>query len=311
MEEKYQIELILEDNLSSEELVIVNRYWLVKDGLFQEKPSEIAKDLPFSTLKVSKMGQECAHLIISVTCSSCKTRNELKANSQTQAKRYLNPSWECNTCKQEKEELEKKRLELIEVKIRETRAKKFELALTTKSWEHFSKEELLLILQMLEAPTVKHLITGLNQLNDRNNWRILYKADNHGLIDLLKQKDNYIIDFFHSENIKDEINSYLKSLKVNMQPKEFTLPIHPEMGFRLVKNKNIRTPDDALYYNDITFDRDILIKANTLYSYSVWPRENGDAWISITPSDNILKSKNINRPDGPMHIGDITKKWKY
>ena len=200
---------------------------------------------------------------------------------------------------------------MIEVKIRKTRAKKFEQALSEQSWKNFSTEELLLILKMLEAPTINHLIAGLNKLNDKNNWRILYKADNHGLIDLLKQKDNYIIDFFHPENMKDRIKSYLKSLCTESQSEKTNIPVHPEMGFRLVKNKNAKTPDDALFYNDVTFDRDILIKANTLYSYSVWPRENGDAWISITPSDNILKSKNINRPDGPLHIGDITKKWKY
>ncbi|CAZ96852.1 hypothetical protein [Zobellia galactanivorans] len=311
MEEKYQIEVVFEDDLSSEELEITNRYWLIKDGLFQEKPSEIAKNMPFSTLKISKIGQECAHLLISVTCSSCKTRNELKTNSQTQAKRYLNPSWECDTCVKKKEELEKKRLELMEVKLTETRAKKFEQALSEQSWKNFSTEELLLILKMLEAPTIKHLIAGLNKLNDKNNWRILYKADNHGLIDLLREKDNYIIDFYHPEGIKERIQSYLSSLSIQNPPNQSTSPAHPEMGFRLVKNRNVRTPDDALFYNDVTFDRDILIKANTAYAYSVWPRENGDAWISITPSDNILKSKNINRPDGPLHVGDITKKWKY
>ena len=79
----------------------------------------------------------------------------------------------------------------------------------------------------------------------------------------------------------------------------------------MIKNPRITSEDDAIYYGDVSFDRDIILKANTPYAYSVWPRDNGDKWISITPSDNILKSKSHPRPNGPQHIGDIIKKWKY
>lgn len=82
------------------------------------------------------------------------------------------------------------------------------------------------------------------------------------------------------------------------------------MVFRLVKNK---IPEHQMIpcFTMLLVLRDILNKANTVYANSVWLRENGDAWISITPSNNILKSKSINRPDGPLQIGDILKNWKY
>ncbi|MGP1994088.1 hypothetical protein D9V96_019555 [Zobellia laminariae] len=311
MKEIYQIELVKAGNLTAEENEIVSRYWLVKDGLFCEKPSEIAKNRPLSTLEVSKIAKKHGHLLITNKCSCCQTERKLKATSQALTKRYLISSWDCDDCAKEKKVAKKERLELIEIQLKEDRANKFQKAIAEKSWTKFSKEELHALLQMLQAPTAKHLIAGLIKLNDKSYWKILHKANIHGMVDLVKKDGFYITDYTYPTNITEMIQEYLESISLNNPPNEFSSPVHPEMGFRLVKNKNSRSAEDALYFNDVTFDRDILIKANTLYSYSVWPRENGDAWISITPSDNILKSKNITRPNGPQHVGDVIKKWKY
>lgn len=64
MENKHQIELVLKNDLSSQELEITNRYWKVKDGIFNEKPSEITNDFELDTFNLSRIAKENGHLII-------------------------------------------------------------------------------------------------------------------------------------------------------------------------------------------------------------------------------------------------------
>jgi hypothetical protein len=124
------------------------------------------------------------------------------------------------------------------------------------------------------------------------------------------QNGNYITGFFKPENIVELIEDYLDKIKIENQSLSNSKLAHQSMSFKMMKNHRVKNSDDALYYGDVSFDRDILIKAGTLYAYSVWPKEHGDTRFYIAPSDNILKSKNRPRPNGPQIIGDIIKDWE-
>ena len=310
MENSYLIELLLEENRSDQELEITKRYWKVIDGVFNESPSKIGLDYQLNTASLSRIAKKNGYLRITRECSICRQRTTLKAHSQTEGKRYLHPLWECHECEEEQLLIEKNRLQEIEDQILETRIKKLDKSIANKSWTAFNKKELLCLLQMLKAKSAQELIAGITKLNDRSYWSIIHKANEHGLVDLIKIDGYYITDYFYHEAIAKHIKEYLNTLESDTNLLKKSTLVHPSIGFRMIRNLQIRTSDDALFYGDISFDRDIIIKAGEIYAYSVWPRENGDTWISISPSDNILKSKNIPRSDGPQIIGDIIKKWK-
>lgn len=304
-----QIKLVLKENLSQLELEVAKRYWFFKGGAFKEKPTEIARSLKLTTSKVSKIAKESGYLEISSDCSQCKTKRDYTLHSQTKVKEIVAPLHVCYVCKEEAQKIRLEKLKAEAERISKYRAIKFRNAKNNETWKQFSTQEFAVILQMLEARSMDELLWKVIQ-NDKKNWSILYKTDKYGLTDLVKDNRNHIVDVFFLDNLKNEILTYLQDNKKH-EKLESSIAMHPELGFRLIKNPRITSEDDAIYYGDVSFDRDIILKANTPYAYSVWPRDNGDKWISITTSDNILKSKNHPRPSGPQHIGDIIKKWEY
>ncbi|WKX76346.1 hypothetical protein [Zobellia laminariae] len=74
------------------------------------------------------------------------------------------------------------------------------------------------------------------------------------------------------------------------------------------KNKNRNSADDPLNNGVIVLENDVVLKAGEPLSYALYARENGDVHLSITPSDKIVKYKNLPRTGGPKHNGDINNK---
>ncbi|WFO15833.1 hypothetical protein M601_019235 [Cellulophaga baltica 4] len=309
MESNNQIKLVLKENLSQLELEISQRYWFLVNSVFKEKPTQIAKSLKLTTSKVSKVAMKSGYLEITSVCFQCKTIRAYTVHTQSKFKEIAAPLHVCHVCKDEAQKIRLKKQRAEAERIIENRNIKFSKARAHETWKQFSTQEFAVILKMLEATSMNELLWKVIQ-NDKKNWSILYKTDKYGLTDLVKDERDYIVNVFFLDNLKDEILTYLQENKKEEKPISGN-GMHPELGFRLVKNHRVRSEDDSPYYGDVSFDRDTIIKANTLYAYSLWRRENGDMWLSITPSDNILKSKNHPRPNGPQHIKDIIKKWKY
>ncbi|MEP2280344.1 hypothetical protein [Maribacter sp.] len=285
---------------------IINDYWLIKNGKFSNKPSEIAKKFSLTILDVSYIAREHSHLILKIKCTSCKTAYEFIASSQTRANLYLSSSWECKNCLDKKEVLRIENLEHAKEQIVKRRNWKFNYAIEHKLIENFTRAELYYLLKMIKAPNAHQLITRLKQLNNKEYWRILFKANEFWLIDLTYNYDNSIKKFYLPENIETRIKDYLDTTRKSPPINEYVKPVHTSIEFEMQKNTQPQTIDN-LFNGIVLLDRDVTFKAGVGYSYSVKRMENGNAYLSIIPSDNILKVININTSNEPKHISDIIK----
>ncbi|MDO6818927.1 hypothetical protein [Zobellia sp. 1_MG-2023] len=302
MEEKYQIELVLNDNLSLQELEITNRYWFIENGKFKETPSNIGSEFGLRSFEISTIARNGSYLIITKDCSNCKLEQELKADSITLARTYLKPSWKCTTCLKKIEQAEFDRLKEEKFLTQERRSNKFVQAIEAKAWYKFNRSELKLLIQMLQAPSTKHLIKQLIELKEKKFWSILHRANEYGLVDLVKNSKNYIIQLYPLYNLEEHVKPYMEVAKELPNP---TKKEHSRISFRMLKNKNHSSADDPLNIGVIVLEDDVVLKAGEPLSYALFPRENGDVHLSITPSDKIVKYKNLPRTGGPKHIGDI------
>jgi hypothetical protein len=304
MESIQEIKLTLKKDHFKFNQSITLRYWKTENNKFLENPTSIAQDTGYSFREVSVIAIKSAFIIITGSCINCKENKSVSAYNQTGAKKIFHSLWECDNCISIKEKIHKQNQQVKQANLLQNRILKFEFARKHQTWKNFTFNELKIIIQMADASSLNFLLWKIIR-NNRKIWSILYKAEKNGLLDLLKDERGYIIEINFLENLKQEILVYLKSLhKEIILPKQ-TSTTHSELGFKLIKNAHIMTEDDALYYGVISFDRDIIIKANTLYSYSVWPRANGNKWISVTPSDSILKSKNHMRLKDSNNFRDI------
>ncbi|OWW25065.1 hypothetical protein B4Q04_10985 [Zobellia sp. OII3] len=307
MEKNHQIELVLNDNLSLQELEITNRYWFIEDGVFKETPSNIGREFGLRSFEISTIARNGSYLNITQYCSGCKLKQELKANSITLAKTYLKPSWTCTTCLKQIEQAEFDRLKDEKILTQKRRSNKFVQATEEKAWYKFTRSELKLLIQMLQAPSTKHLIEKLIELKEKKYWSILHRANEYGLVDLVKNSKNYIIQHYPLYNLEEHVKPYLE---VSQKPPSSNKEEHSRISFRMLKNKNRNSVDDPLNNGVIKLENDVVLKAGEPLSYALYARENGDVHLSITPSDKIVKYKNLPRTGGPKHSGDINNKYK-
>jgi len=94
---------------------------------------------------------------------------------------------------------------------------------------------------MLQAKSIKHLIAGIKKLDDNNYWKVLHKADRYGLVDLVKQDNYYVIDFFKNEEITHKITDYYNTTSPKTQSINNPKPTHPAIGFKMIKNRKIKS----------------------------------------------------------------------
>lgn len=306
MDNKYEIEIVINEELSEENLNIIKRYWFLDNDKFIETPSKIGKAFGLSGFEVSKIAKKFTYLKITRNCSDCESIKELKANTITIAKEYLKSSWICNNCIKQNEQAESERLAHEQKLILENRANKFARAISEQSWYKLNRKDLKLLSQMLQAPSTQILIKRLIELKEKKYWSILYRADEYGLVDLVKNNKNYIIEHYPLHNLEDHIKPYLNP-SINTQTT--TKKTHSKLSFRMLKNKYRNSSDDPLNNGTFIPEEDIILMAGVPHSYLLYPRENGDVHVSIIPIDQIGRYKNYPRSGGPKPIGDVIDEW--
>lgn len=294
MKNIYRTELIIDDRASNENRLLIEKYWAMDNKRFVHKIGDIADDAQLRSSYLNKIIREYSKLKIKSLCISCNQQHENEVYSRNKALPYFKSQWICDSCRDMNETRKREEEERIIKETLDSRKAKFQIAIESRVWEQFDKNELFFLIKLLQIEDVQQLRLGLDKTSNEDYRRVLEKAANYGLVDLVLDEKSSILEYHVPEKAFEMVSDYREKLLVPIyEATENVNNPHLRLSFKIMKNNYHKTSDDAVYVGEIAFDSDMLIKKGNSYRYTVYTREDGNAWFSIHASDSIIGFKNI------------------
>ncbi|MEL4306910.1 hypothetical protein [Joostella sp. CR20] len=308
-------EFSVSDECTTQERDIISRYWELDNTVFVNKPSIIAKEFNFKTYQIPAIAAKHAIMKLYFDCKSCHNEDVIEVKSQVAYLRNIKKKHNCKSCEEEIKVNERIRRERIQKLRYETELKHKELlteeinktlekGIINESWKLLDNEQFNFLLKICMINNRNKIFSQVFNDDFNRGWQITNSLEKLNLVYIERKRDKSVKDFHFSE----ELLPILQNNHLNYEPtveneKRFEWD---RLSMRLKKNYSTNE-FDPLYSGIATFKEDVVLKAYTKHVYSVWPKENGNIWISITPIEDIVTVTNEPIENEPRHIQEIIK----
>lgn len=298
--------VIIDSRIDKETKEILYRYWNFKGVDFPEQIGKICSTYDRSTDQFYSSIRKYSKASITDYCFKCDQEVSLSAYSQKKFLEYYQGKNLCVSCKKiETEKLAKERKERA-LQYIQYRYSLLDEALEESPWLKLTQEENRMLLFFIESPNQDVDSGPFKNLDIYTIREIIEKFVSLGLLDRGSEFDWNDRAYGFSALLPEKLQSYLKQFEI--KPKEHFSTSWSRISFELKKNKGFQNRDTPLNSGTIIFEEDVIIKAGTKCLYGLWPRENENTWLSITPVSDVIVSKNKSIDHEPEPIRLILRR---
>ncbi|MEO9893111.1 hypothetical protein [Aurantibacter sp.] len=175
------------------------------------------------------------------------------------------------------------------------------------AWRQLSLEENQVLYGIVKNPSENIDFQGLNYLTNESKLMLMEKFRELGLLDTVRDKKKSVPRFiFHSE-LPKKLLAYIE--KVKKSTNEHFSQSFSRLSFELLKNPYYRKKGNSAFRGTFTIKEDYTLKAGTKCAYAVYPRENGNCWLSLTPINDVLLMENRTFEKEPLHISSVLDRF--
>lgn len=310
----YEVHFI--NSPDDEQKAMLLEYWQFIDGRFIHKPTALAKTNNTSIYDFRKFVSEFSYFSFSRFCKNCGVEILEKATSHTNFSDLKRRNKSCESC-YEDEQLEFKRQQEKWRKKEKIKQEKrnFNDKLNTRLQQFvylkLTDYEVNFMLNFIKVSSNK---IGRSYYDKHSVT--FYKLSKNNLIEIEENLDEEYVTVHYSQKLEEVLTEHLNTLP--LQPQESTGTSRSSkkkrtpwsrLSFLLEKNNSYRSPNTPRFSGTITFKEDIVIRKGTKCLYGVWDRDNDKAWLSLTPTSDIIVSENNNLDAEPEHIRDVMERF--
>ncbi|SDS99942.1 hypothetical protein SAMN05192545_2536 [Maribacter dokdonensis] len=303
--------VVIKNNPGNETISLINSYWSYNKGEFINKPKLLANEKNISLYDLILTIKEYSHVDLECNCGSCNETLKQEVTSQTQFISILKNLSLCKECiakRKLKEEEEKRKLieirrkehELAEIKYRQQTA--FNSAIERYKETRIHEDEARFMIHFINTCPNRISLSYYNE-----NYLNFYKLK---LLELIHIEENFADEYAvisYPEELKDllvrEIN------KNSLGTKPTIANTWSRLSFLLEKNKTYRNIHTPRFSGTLLIKEDVYLEKGTKCLYGVWDRDHNDAWLTLTPTSDIIVAKNTPIHKEPEHIRDLLNRF--
>ncbi|APA64257.1 hypothetical protein [Maribacter sp. 1_2014MBL_MicDiv] len=306
---KYSV--IIRNNPDDETLNLLNRYWLFEKGHFLNKPKKLAAEKKIRIRELFDIIKEYSHSILTINCKNCINLVERNVNSQSSFAELVRNKPLCKACeairKKENDEANKRILEIWKQEQEQQEKNnqsilRFYEAIQRFEETRFDNNEARFILNFIKNHG--NIVSWAYYIE---NYSIYNKFKLLGLLEIEENTIDKYVTITYPEQLEGLLSELLKTEASTNEPKDSNP--WSRLSFHLEKNKSYRNSNTPRFSGTIIFKEDIVIKKGTKCLYGVWDRDHDDAWLTLTPTSDIIVAKNKPIHKEPEHIRDLLNRF--
>lgn len=303
--------VVIKNDPDKAALHLIDLYWKFKEGEFTNKPTQLSKENNLTLHELFLIIKENSIVNLERNCGNCNKLNEVAVTSQSHFMGTLRNSPLCEECNTKQRlkweeterkviEIRRKNHELAQQKIE--RQGKFNWALNRYKETRFTDEQAKFMIHFMDTCPEKISLSFYSE-----NYVVFYKFQ---LLDLIKIEENLAEKFvaiYYPVKLREILENHIN--RAHSESENQTYKSWSRLSFHLEKNKSYRNSNTPRFSGTIIFKEDIVIKKGTKCLYGVWDRDNDDAWLTLTPTSDIIVAKNKPIHKEPEHIANILNRF--
>lgn len=292
------LETKFKESIDNETINLINKYWKINNGIFQNTPTDLRMELGISQPKLNSIIKENSETNLFLgECVECKNPIYINVTSQSTAiSKIENIHYQCSSCRNALNE------ELKKVEFTSHKLHRLQYALKFRYWNKLNREELSVLKKIIEYNDYRTLQSEFIQKNFKHYWPIVERLDKLALIDIQKEP-------IYNRNI--ETIYFLPELAEELEVNPIdNVIIESSLNFHLPK-RLIRTKDtQPNFFKKIIFDKNIQIKAGAEYFCSVWFNSDGSINFGMKPISELNAQNDGTKNFEPKSIGELIAKMR-
>lgn len=300
----------IDDDLDIKSKQTLNDYWLILDGKFKYKHSEIIRIHSIRQGELTKLVNKHSHC--EINHGNCRECNEVimeVINLKSGWNSAMNNRIDiCIKCIDELRRKRKKDYQDEQEALRKKRQQRFDKAVVEKEWMKLSEIELKILYELIINESKNKIYANVFNDNphDKLIWRYVDKFQDMGFLGVIRNGTS-VIEFEFDERINEAVIN-LFNTKTNLDKRGEPTALD-YLSFSLSKKENKQTNRHPDYGGTFTLKRDVILSANEKYLYGGWIQTDGSINLKFTPLSNF-QSNNIiqeNLEHQPELVGEIIK----
>lgn len=303
--------VIIKNNPDNETISLINSYWSYKKGEFINKPKQLANENNISLHDLFLTIKEYSNVQLECNCGSCNDIIKQEVTSQTHFISILKNLPLCKECidkrklKEEEEnrkliETRRKEHELAEIKYRQQTA--FNSAIERYKETRIHEDEARFMIHFINTCPNRISLSYYNQ-----NYLNFFKLK---LLELIHIEENFADEYAvisYPEELKDLLVREINKNSLGTKPTNANT--WSRLSFLLEKNKTYRNIHTPRFSGTLLIKEDVYLEKGTKCLYGVWDRDHDDAWLTLTPTSDIIVAKNKPIHKEPEHIRDLLNRF--
>ncbi len=303
--------VIIKNDPDKDRLQLINQYWNFKESAFKNKPKQLSGKNNLTSHELFLIIKEYSFVNLECICPGCNKLTEVAISSQSHFLDSLRNSPLCEECKTKQKlkweetkkkviEIRQKNHELAQQKIE--RQGKFNWALNRYKETRFTDEQAKFMIHIIDTCPDKVSLSFYSE-----HFVILQKFKLLELIHIEENLAEKYVEIYYPEELREILENHIN--REHSESENQTYKTWSRLSFHLEKNKSYRNSNTPRFSGTIIFKEDIVIKKGTKCLYGVWDRDHDDAWLTLTPTSDIIVAKNKPIHKEPEHIANILNRF--